>query len=101
MGVENNIPEDWVEITLGDLVKSANTGLDAIKRAPIVEQETGIKCFRIQDASQKKEYYKWGNTKVEDRNFAKFQLKKGDILIARTGNTIGVHFLVKEDLNSV
>ena len=101
MGVENKIPKGWIEATLGDLVKSANTGLDAIKRAPIVEQETGVKCFRIQDASQKKDYNKWGNSKVEDRNFVKFQLKKGDILIARTGNTIGVHFLVKKDLNSV
>jgi type I restriction enzyme S subunit len=101
MEVENNIPKGWIENTLGDMVRSANTGLDAIKRAPIVEQETGIKCFRIQDASQKKKYNNWGNTKVEDRNFEKFQLKKGDILIARTGNTIGVHFLVKKDLNSV
>ena len=101
MGLDNNIPEDWIETTLGDMVKSANTGLDAIKRAPIVEQKTGIKCFRIQDASQKKKYNNWGNTKVEDRNFDKFQLKKGDILIARTGNTIGVHFLVNRDLNSV
>ena len=101
MAIENNIPKGWIENTLGDMVRSANTGLDAIKRAPIVEQETGIKCFRIQDASQKKKYNNWGNTKVEDRNFEKFQLKKGDILIARTGNTIGVHFLVKKDLNSV
>ena len=50
MEVENNIPEGWIETTLGDIVDSANTGLDAIKRAPIVEEETGIKCFRIQDA---------------------------------------------------
>ena len=33
---------------LGDVVASANTGLDAIKRAPIVEKDTGIKCLRIQ-----------------------------------------------------
>ena len=101
MEVENNIPEGWIETTLGDIVDSANTGLDAIKRAPIVEEETGIKCFRIQDASQKKAFINWGNTKVEDRNFKKFQLIKGDILIARTGNSIGVHFLVKNNLKSV
>ena len=101
MGVENNIPEGWIETTLRDIVDSANTGLDAIKRAPIVEEETGTKCFRIQDASQKKAFINWGNTKVEDRNFKKFQLIKGDILIARTGNSIGVHFLVKNNLKSV
>lgn len=95
------IPDGWVETTLGEVVESANTGLDAIKRAPIVEEETGIKCFRIQDASQKKIYKSWGNTLVEDKNYKRFQLIKGDILIARTGNTIGVNYLVKQNLKSV
>ena len=101
INVENSSPEGWVEINLRDIVESANTGLDAIKRAPIVEEKTGIKCFRIQDASQKKAYSDWGNTKVENKNFKKFQLTQGDILIARTGNSIGVHFLVKNNLKSV
>ncbi|MBI5726736.1 MAG: hypothetical protein HY965_02715 [Ignavibacteriales bacterium] len=61
--------------TLGDYVVSANTGLDAIKRAPIVEYETGIKCLRIQDVSQHKPIKKWGHSKVEENNFKKFQLK--------------------------
>jgi type I restriction enzyme S subunit len=100
-GGEQSIPKGWVETTLGEVINSANTGLDAIKRAPIVEEETGVKCFRIQDASQKKTYQDWGNTKVEDRNYKRFKLTKGDILIARTGNSIGVHYLVKNNLVSV
>jgi len=41
---------EWKSCKLGDVIKSANTGLDAIKRAPIVEKDTGIKskntrCF--------------------------------------------------------
>jgi type I restriction enzyme, S subunit len=101
MSVESNIPNGWVAVTLEAVIDSANTGLDAIKRAPIVEEETGVKCFRIQDASQKKKYKYWGNTKVEDKNYQRFKLLKGDILIARTGNTIGVNYLVKEDIKSV
>ena len=101
MNEVNNIPKGWIKTTLGEVVDSANTGLDAIKRAPIVEEETGIKCFRIQDASQKKQYKEWGNTEVEKRNYERFKLLKGDILIARTGNTIGVNYLVKENLSSV
>jgi len=97
----NEISSIWSNTTLGEIVESANTGLDAIKRAPIVEEETGTKCFRIQDASQKKAFKNWGNTKVEDRNYEKFKLLKGDILIARTGNSIGVHYLVRKDLKSV
>ena len=52
--------EDWKTYKLGDVVTSANTGLDAIKRAPIVEEDSGIKCLRIQDVSQRKEFDKWG-----------------------------------------
>ncbi|QNM86380.1 restriction endonuclease subunit S [Polaribacter pectinis] len=99
--IDDKLPDGWIETTLAEIVISANTGLDAIKRAPIVEQETGIKCFRIQDASQKKKYENWGNTKVEEKNYKRFQLLTGDILIARTGNTIGVNYLVSENLKSV
>jgi type I restriction enzyme, S subunit len=92
---------EWKEKRIEEIVLSANTGLDAIKRAPIVEKDTGIKCLRIQDVSQSKSYDNWGFTEVEPRNFEKFQLKKNDIIIARTGATIGVNLLIKENLNSV
>ena len=95
------IPDGWSYTPLKTVIKSANTGLDAIKRAPIVNKDTGLKCFRIQDASQKKDFLSWGNTEVTEGNFKKFQLIKNDILIARTGNSIGVHYLVKKDLNAV
>ena len=92
---------EWKEKRIEEIVLSANTGLDAIKRAPIVERNTGIKCLRIQDVSQSKNYNNWGFTEVENRNFEKFQLKKNDIIIARTGATIGVNLLIKEDLKAV
>ncbi len=98
---DQNIPEWWREITLKEVIESANTGLDAITRAPIVPEDTGIKCFRIQDASQSKDYKNWGFTNVNQWNYNKFKLLKGDILIARTGNSIGVNFLVKEDTKAV
>lgn len=98
---ENGLPKGWVETELRNVVSSANTGLDAIKRAPIVVEETGIKCFRIQDASQKKGFARWGNTKVDEKNYDRFKLIQGDILVARTGNTIGVNYLVKKNMNSV
>jgi len=69
---------EWKEIEINEIIDTANTGLDAIKRAPIVEDDTGIKCMRIQDVSQNKEYVNWGFTKVEARNYEKFQLKKND-----------------------
>lgn len=86
--------------TLGDYVDTANTGLDAIKRAPIVEYETGIKCLRIQDVSQHKPIKKWGHSKVEEINFKKFQLKRDDIIMARTCSP-GINYFVREDLPAV
>lgn len=86
---------------LRHLIKSANTGLDAIKRAPIVEHNTGIKCLRIGDISQNRKYQNWGFSEVTEENFEKFALKNGDILVARTGATVGVNKYIDKNLNSV
>lgn len=86
---------------LKEITISANTGLDAIKRAPIVDEYTGLKCLRIQDISQKKEYDDWGNTQTTENDYKKFKLRIDDILVARTGATVGVSYLVRKNLNAV
>ena len=86
---------------LKDLIESNNTGLDAIKRAPIVEYDTGIRCLRIGDISNNRPFNDWGYTEVEDNNYKKFQLKRGDIIVARTGATIGVNKYIDKDYESV
>ena len=86
---------------LKDVIESANTGLDAIQRAPIVNYNTSIKCLRIGDISQRNNFENWGFSKVDEENYKKFKLKKNDILIARTGNTIGVNIIINKELNSV
>src|SRR5690554_3480770 len=91
----------FMHVKIGELVVKANTGLDAIKRAPIVSERTGIKCLRIQDISQKKGYSDWGNTLVSDSDFNNFKLNRNDILIARTGATIGVSKIIKNNYDSV
>ena len=49
---------------LKDVIESVNTGLDAIQRAPIVNYDTGIKCLRIGDISQKNNFENWGFSKT-------------------------------------
>ncbi|MBS3199832.1 restriction endonuclease subunit S [Turicibacter bilis] len=88
-------------ISLKELVNSANTGADAIKRAPIVEEDTGLRCIRIGDISNNRPFNEWGFTRAEDTVINKFLLKKDDILVARTGNTIGVVKYIDKDLNSL
>jgi type I restriction enzyme S subunit len=92
---------EWKEYKLGETLVSANTGLDAIKRAPIVSHDTGIKCLRIQDISQSKKYKDWGFTEVLENNFTKFKLLANDIIVARTGATVGVNMIIQNNLNSV
>lgn len=91
----------WQKLKLDDLIISANTGLDAIKRAPIVAYDSGIKCLRIQDVSQQKVFNDWGFCEVTDHNYTRFRLKKDDIMIARTGATVGSNKIIASDLNSV
>lgn len=86
---------------LKDLIESNNTGLDAIKRAPIVDYDTGVKCLRIGDISNNRPFNEWGYTEVEDNNYNKFRLKTGDIIVARTGATIGVNKYIDKDYKSV
>lgn len=86
---------------LKDLIESNNTGLDAIKRAPIVGYDTGIRCLRIGDISNNRPFNDWGYTEVEENNYNKFQLRKGDIIVARTGATIGVNKYIDKDYKSV
>ena len=88
-------------MNLSELVLNANTGADAIKRAPIVEEDTGIKCLRIGDVSQKRSYSNWGNTKITDADYQRYKLEINDIIVARTGNTIGVNSFIEDDVNSV
>ena len=88
-------------IEIKKLVKFVNTGLDAIKRAPIVNQNTGIKCLRIQDISQNKPYNQWGNTRVAEKDFEKFQLSKDHILLALSGASIGVLTILNIDYKAV
>lgn len=86
--------------TLQELTTSINTGLDAIRRAPIVENKTDIRCLRIQDISQEKSFNKWGYTEVTKKDFEKFQLITDDIIMARTCST-GICYLVKENIPAV
>ena len=89
------------KIKLKDTIISANTGADAIQRAPIVDYDTGKKCLRIGDISNHREYNEWGFTNVNDENYKKYKLEKNDILIARTGGTIGINRFIDRDLDAV
>ncbi|MEL0096069.1 MAG: restriction endonuclease subunit S [Planctomycetaceae bacterium] len=91
---------DWAIQRLENLTLSANTGLDAIRRAPIVTYPSAIKCLRIQDITKNKRLSEWGNTEVRDVDYEKFRLKENDLIMARTCST-GICLLVESDMPAV
>ena len=90
-----------MNIELKHSIIDANTGADAIQRAPIVDYNTGKKCLRIGDISNHRKYNEWGYTEVTEENYKKYKLEEEDILIARTGSTIGSNLFIEQDYQSV
>lgn len=86
---------------LKKFIESSVTGLDALKRAPIVTKDTGLRCLRIGDISQKNSFTKWGFTNAKLVDVSNFLIKENDVFIARTGSTIGCSYYSKRNLNAV
>ena len=91
---------EWELVELGQVVERINTGLDAIRRAPIIDYETKLRCLRIQDITNAKPYEKWGFTDVSDSDLIAYRLRVGEIIMARTCSP-GANYLVRQDLNAV
>lgn len=92
--------DKYPKMSLESVVTKANVGGDAIKKTPIVEEDTGIKCIRIGDLTNNRPINEWGFTKVTDNNFKRYQLHKNDIVLARTA-VLGLNKIIFEDLNAV
>ncbi len=83
-----------------DVILTANTGADAIQKAPIVDYDTRIRCVRVGDLSNNRNFWQWGFTKVTNDVFEQYQLKKDDIIVTRTA-TLGLNRLITENLSAV
>lgn len=86
--------------TVEDVVLTANTGADAIQKAPIVDYDTGVRCIRVGDMTNNRSFHAWGFTKVTDDVFKCYQLHKDDIVVTRTA-TLGLNTIIAEDLSAV
>lgn len=85
---------------MDDLCINANTGADAIQKAPIVEEDTGIRCVRVGDMSNERPVHQWGFSRVTPEIFKQYQLHKDDIVVTRTA-TLGLNRLISSDINAV
>lgn len=96
-GIEwiGQIPEDWEVVKLKYLL---NTDLQyGVNKPGVIYTETKPRYIRITDIDDN------GNLKVEDKqsyieeDFEKYLIKKRDILIARSGASVGKSYLHKND----
>ncbi|EJU07069.1 restriction endonuclease subunit S [Fusobacterium hwasookii] len=86
------LPDNWVWVRLGDIIDNIKYGYTASS------QENGeVKLLRITDIQN--DEVNWNTVpycKISEEEFETYQLKVRDILIARTGGTIGKTFLIRE-----
>lgn len=85
------LPEGWVWCRLGELSSNIHYGFTASAKNNIKEP----KLLRITDIQNNK--VNWSNVPgctIKDSDINKYLLSKGDILIARTGGTIGKTFQI-------
>lgn len=94
------IPKGWEVKKLGDLVKKSNTGADAIKRAPIVTEDTGVRCVRVGDMTNKRPFDEWGFCKITPEDYKRYKLDINDIVVTRTA-TLGINTIIRNEIKGV
>lgn len=99
-GFISNANEDWKQGKLGDVITSANTGGDAIQKVPIVDYDTGIKCARVGDITNAREYASWAFCSATKAVYENYKLQGGDILVTRTA-TLGITQYISNDISAV
>ena len=94
------LPKGWVWCRLGDVCKKIHYGYTA----SAIKNSDGIKLLRITDIQNNKVNWRQvPSCHIKESEIDKYLLRRNDILIARTGGTIGKSYLVGniDDLKSV
>lgn len=87
------LPEDWEWVRLGEICKNLNYGYTA----SATDINTGVKMLRITDVQDNK--VNWDTVpfcEISDERLNSYVLNKNDIVIARTGGTVGKSFIIDE-----
>lgn len=88
------LPRGWTWSTLGRVSKRIHYGYTSSAD----QARLGVRLLRITDIQGNR--VNWQSVpgcEISDADAAKYLLAKGDILIARTGGTMGKSFLISED----
>ena len=87
------VPPGWVWARLLDISRKIHYGFTASANQQIAD----VRLLRITDIQHNKvEWRSVPGCEIDEKTLPSFKLEMGDILIARTGGTIGKSFLVAE-----
>ncbi|MFA4860133.1 restriction endonuclease subunit S [Methanoregula sp.] len=88
-----SIPEHWILVRLGEISDKIHYGYTASADSTIKR----VRLLRITDIQNNR--VNWDlvpGCEIDDSNFLSYSINAGDLLIARTGGTVGKSFLVRE-----
>lgn len=89
---------EWNEIQLRDISSDISYGYTATASSEVV----GPNFLRITDITSGR--INWETVpycKISEKDFKKYQLRVGDIVIARTGATTGYNAIIKKEVNAI
>jgi len=92
-GIKVQIPDNWVLSHVGEISDRIHYGYTASAD----ETNKRIRLLRITDIQNNR--VNWDivpGCEIDDSDFQLYSLKAGDLLIARTGGTVGKSYLVRE-----
>lgn len=90
--VPYKIPDGWKWVRLGEVSKKIHYGYTA----SATDVDTGVRMVRITDIQNEKVNWKTiPFCEIEEGSISKYKLENNDIMIARTGGTVGKSFLVE------
>lgn len=98
MSAVKNVPEGWVETTLGEVSKKKQYGYT--ESASL--DKIGPKFLRITDIQN--DFINWETVPycpINQLDYEKYKLSVGDIVVARTGNSTGATATIKEEVDAV
>ena len=88
-----DLPKGWEWVRLGEISQTLNYGYTA----SATDIDTGVKMLRITDVQDNK--VNWETVpfcEIASEKLSSYILHKNDIVIARTGGTVGKSFIIKD-----
>lgn len=89
------LPDGWIEVEIKDISLKINYGYTAKS----ISNNTGTKFLRITDIQDN--HVDWNTVpycEIDEFDKPKFIIKKGDIVFARTGATVGKSYLIGDNI---